>query len=79
MAPGGRLVMLAHAELDDEEALAHGFNPDDYVFAGELLDAVPDGWSVERNEQRPRSIAGGAGAGHTTDTVLVLRRNEETA
>ena len=79
VAPGGRLVMLAHAELDDEEALAHGFNPDDYVFAGELLAAVPDGWSVERNEQRPRSIAGGAGAGHTTDTVLVLRRNEETA
>lgn len=74
VAPGGRLVLLAHADVDREHALAHGFDPDDYLDPGDLLAAVPEGWAIERQETRPRHIDGGAGAGHHTDHVLVLQR-----
>ena len=76
VAPGGRLVMLAHADIDREQALAQGFDPDDYVFADELLAVAGAGWTVERHERSPRSLASGAGAGHSTDIVLVLRREQ---
>lgn len=76
VAPGGRLLMLAHADVDRDEALAHGFDPDDYVFADELLAVIEPGWTVERHQRSPRSLASGAGAGHSTDIVLVLRREQ---
>lgn len=76
VAPGGRLLMLAHADVDRTTALEHGFDPDDYLDPGDLLTAASDGWSVERHERRPRRIDGGAGAGHHTDIVLVLRREQ---
>ncbi|MBK8447289.1 MAG: methyltransferase domain-containing protein [Micropruina sp.] len=73
-APGGRVLMLAHADVDRATALEHGFDPDDYLDPDDLVAAASDGWTIERHERRPRSIEGGAGAGHHTDIVLVLRR-----
>lgn len=74
VAPGGRLLMLAHADIDREQAIEHGFDPDDYLDPSDLLAAAETGWTVERNEQRPRTINSGAGAGHHADLILLLRR-----
>jgi hypothetical protein len=40
-----------------------------------VADALDDDWEVEVNEQRPRvAPGGGAGAHHTDDLVLRVRR-----
>ena len=74
MAPGGRLLVLAHADVDREQALERGFDPDDYLDLDTIRAAVPTDWVIETDDRRDRHVTGGAGAGHYTDLVLRVRR-----
>lgn len=75
VAPGGTLVLLTHADVDRDRALAHGFDPDDYVDHAAIRDSLGRGWSVVTDERRARHISGGGGAHHDTDLVLAARRD----
>ena len=74
VAPGGRLLLLAHADIDAEHARSRGFDPDDYVDVADVRAVLPTDWTIEVDDVRPRQVDGGAGAGHHTDLVLVARR-----
>ncbi len=74
VAPGGRLLVLAHADVDREQALERGFDPDDYLDLDTIRAAVPTDWVIETDDRRDRHVTGGAGAGHHTDLVLRVRR-----
>jgi SAM-dependent methyltransferase len=74
VAPGGLLLVVHHADMDAEEAKAHGFDPADYVSPGDVAALLDDGWQVSFDERRPRHVSGGAGARHTHDVVLRARR-----
>jgi len=77
VAPGGILLAVFHADVDVEWADAHGVDPDDYVGHDHLAALLGDGWRVETDERRPRTIEGGSGAGHVEDLVLKARRLAE--
>jgi hypothetical protein len=74
VAPGGTLLVVHHADIDTEQALAHGFDPADYVSPADVAAVLDEGWQVEVDEKRARDITGGAGAHHTHDVVLRARR-----
>lgn len=59
---------------DGEEGQRPRFDPDDFIGPEEVLAALGAGWELEAHEERPRSIAGGAGAHHTHDLVIRARR-----
>lgn len=73
VAPGGTLVMVAHADVDRAVALEHGFDPDDYIGVDDVVAALHDGWKVDVHT-RDRDISEGRGAHHRIDTVLVATR-----
>lgn len=74
VAPGGTLLVVHHADVDAEQAEAHGFDPADYVAPADVAALLDGDWRVEVDERRPRSVSGGAGAHHTHDLVLRARR-----
>ncbi|MGD0312483.1 MAG: class I SAM-dependent methyltransferase [Acidimicrobiales bacterium] len=74
VAPGGHLLVVHHADVDTEEAKAHGFDPADYVSPGDVASFLDDSWQVTFDERRPRRVHAGAGAGHSHDVVLHARR-----
>ena len=74
VAPGGTLLVVHHAEFDPDHARERGFDPADYVQPAQVAALLDDGWQVEVDETRPRSVESGAGAGHTVDQVLRARR-----
>ncbi|MGI5365201.1 class I SAM-dependent methyltransferase [Streptomyces iakyrus] len=75
VAPGGVLLLVHHAGMDTRHAHESGFDPADYVWPSMVADLLDDDWEVETNEQRPRvAPEGGAGAHHTDDLVLRVRR-----
>lgn len=74
VAPGGILLVVFHADVDAEELKARGIDPEDYVGRDQVAALLDDGWQVEADERRPRSIAGGSAGGHTHDWVLKARR-----
>lgn len=74
VAPGGTLLVVHHADVDPEQARAHGFDPADYVSPADVAARLDGDWRVEVDEKRPREVAGGAGAHHTHDLVLRARR-----
>jgi SAM-dependent methyltransferase len=85
VAPGGTLLVVHHAvdahhahdhEAHDHEAHDHegGFDPELYALPADVAAVLDDGWEVEVDERRPRSIAGGGGAHHVEDLVLRARR-----
>lgn len=75
VTPGGTLLVVHHADIDRAHALEHGFDPDDYVSPEDVrILAVEQGWEVVVDERRERSVDGGAGAHHTHDLVVRLRR-----
>ncbi len=74
VAPGGVLLVVHHAHVGAEHAQAHGFDPADYVMPEDVAALLGDGWQVEVDETRPRTVSGGAGAGHSHDLVLRARR-----
>ncbi|PRH77876.1 methyltransferase type 11 [Streptomyces solincola] len=77
VAPGGVLLLVHHAGMDTQQAHDNdsGFDPADYVWPSMVDALLTDDWTVEVNEQRPRVAPdGGAGAHHTDDLVLRVRR-----
>jgi SAM-dependent methyltransferase len=74
VAPGGTLVIVHHADFHVDEPDHPGFNPADYVGPWDVAPLLMDGWQIEVNENRPRTLATGAGAHHTEDVVLIARR-----
>ena len=77
VAPGGTLLVVHHADVDRDHALAHGCNPDDYVSPEDVRQVAVEraGWDVEVWERRERTVTVGAGAHHKDDMVLRLRRH----
>jgi len=74
VAPSGLLLVVHHADFDDEEAKAHGFDPADYVSPSDVAALLREGWQVALDQRRPRDVRTGAGAHHTHDVVLQARR-----
>ncbi|MDX3636821.1 class I SAM-dependent methyltransferase [Streptomyces europaeiscabiei] len=75
VAPGGVLLLVHHAGMDTQQAHEGGFDPADYVWPSMVADLLNDDWEVQVDEQRPRVAPdGGAGAHHTDDLVLRVRR-----
>ncbi|MEV7505880.1 class I SAM-dependent methyltransferase [Streptomyces sp. NPDC093018] len=75
VAPGGVLLFVHHAGVDAKQAHESGFDPADYVWPSTVTELLDDDWEVEVDEQRPRVAPdGGAGAHHTDDLVLRVRR-----
>jgi SAM-dependent methyltransferase len=74
VAPGGVLLVVHHADVDRDEAKAHGFDPDDYVSPADVAALLGPDWQVEFDERRPRDTTTGAGAHHTHDVVLRAKR-----
>ncbi|MER7518286.1 class I SAM-dependent methyltransferase [Streptomyces sp. NPDC126499] len=75
VAPGGVLLFVHHAGVDTHQRHDSGFDPADYVWPSTVTALLDDAWEVEVDEQRPRVAPGaGAGAHHTDDLVLRVRR-----
>ncbi|MFF8729361.1 class I SAM-dependent methyltransferase [Streptomyces sp. NPDC015171] len=75
VAPGGVLLLVHHAGMETREAHDSGFDPADYVWPSMVAALLDGDWEVEVDEQRPRAAPdGGAGAHHTDDVVLRVRR-----
>jgi SAM-dependent methyltransferase len=72
VAPGGVLLVVHHADV--EHGSGHGFDPADYMMPADVAALLDDEWRVEVDERRPRTVRGGAGAGHSHDLVLRARR-----
>ena len=70
VAPGGHLLVVHHADVDEEMARAHGFDPELYVSPSDVASVIDGGWRVVVDERRPRHLEAGAGAGHTHDLVF---------
>ncbi|WP_353951675.1 class I SAM-dependent methyltransferase [Knoellia sp. S7-12] len=75
VAPGGTLLFVHHADVDREQALEHGFNPDHFLDVAEVASALDRGWTIDVHEIRDRDIDGGAGQHHTRDVVLRALRS----
>jgi len=74
VAPGGVLLVVHHCPPSKEQAHAHGFNPEDYVYPADVAALLDDKWRIEVDETRPRNVITGAGSHHTQDIVLRARR-----
>jgi SAM-dependent methyltransferase len=75
VAPGGTLLVVHHSPADMHEARSHGWDPDDYVFPGDVARVLGADWEVEVDESRPREVPlSGGGTHHTQDVVLRARR-----
>jgi SAM-dependent methyltransferase len=74
VGPRGHLLVVHHADVDTEEAKAHGFDPADYVSPGDVSSLLDETWQVTFEPRRPRHVDAGAGAGHSHDVVLHARR-----
>lgn len=74
VAPGGLLLVVHHADVDVEHAGSGGFDPEAYVSPADVATLLDQDWQVEAHEKRPRTLTAGAGAHHTVDEVLRVRR-----
>lgn len=72
--PGGELLMVHHETIDREQALAHGFDPDDYLGVSHVRELAGDDFEVVKSEVRIRTITGGRGIDYIDDAILRLRR-----
>ena len=75
VAPGGVLLLVHHAGMENRPPEDSGFYPADYVWPSMIAALLDDDWTVEVDERRPRvAPEGGAGAHHAEDLVLRARR-----
>jgi SAM-dependent methyltransferase len=74
VAPGGVLLVVHHADVDVEQAKAHGFDPADYVSPSDVATQLGEGWRIDVNERRPRDVPTGGPVHHTHDLVLRAQR-----
>lgn len=75
VAPGGVLLLVHHAGMQNQPAHDGGPDPADYVWPSMVVALLGDDWHIELNEERPRvAPESGAGAHHVDDVVLRARR-----
>jgi SAM-dependent methyltransferase len=75
VAPGGVLLLVHHAGMEDHPPDESGFDPADYVWPSMVAALLDDDWTVDLDVRRPRvTPAGGAGAHHAEDLILRARR-----
>ena len=74
VAPLGHLLVVHHADIDIDQAKAHGFDPADYVAVSDVALLLDESWQVTFDERRPRYLYSGAGSGHSHDIVLHAQR-----
>jgi SAM-dependent methyltransferase len=75
VAPGGVLLLVHHAGMEDHPPHDDTCDPADYVWPAMVSALLDDSWVIEVDEQRARVVpAGGAGAHHVDDLVLRARR-----
>ena len=74
VAVGGVLLVVHHPPPTPEQASEHGFDPKAYVGMAQVAALLDDSWRVEVQQNRPRHLVSGAGAGHTEDVILRARR-----
>ena len=75
VAPGGTLLVVHHSPADMAHAREQGWDPDDYVFPGDVARVLGDDWVVEVEGMLPREVPlSGGGTHHTDDVVLRARR-----
>ena len=74
VAPLGHLLVVHHADIDIEQAKAHGFDPANYVSVSDVASLLDESWQVTFDERRPRFVHSGAGSGHSHDIVLHAQR-----
>lgn len=74
VAPGGTLLVVHHDMRDVDAMRERGLDPNDWVAPADVAALLDDGWRIEVNEVRERSINGGAGAHHTHDVILRATR-----
>ncbi|WP_406830830.1 methyltransferase domain-containing protein [Pedococcus sp. KACC 23699] len=75
VAPGGTLLVVHHSPADMAHAREQGWNPDEYVFPGDVAKRLGEDWVVEEDATRPRDVPlSGGGMHHTQDVVLRARR-----
>ena len=72
VAPGGTLLVVHHAI--DHRVHEGGFDPALYALPADVAALLDDGWRIDVDERRPRSISGGGGAHHVEDLVLRATR-----
>jgi hypothetical protein len=70
VAPGGTLLVVGHDLSVREHALAHGFDPDDYLQPRDVLAHLDEGWQVELDEIRPRVTPPGYHGPDVPDVVV---------
>ncbi|MGL5864388.1 MAG: class I SAM-dependent methyltransferase [Dermatophilaceae bacterium] len=76
VAPGGSLLVVHHADVDPEQARAHGFDPAELLSPADVAAGLDQAWRVVVDERRPRVIHGGSGAHHADDLVVrAVRRH----
>ena len=80
VAPGGLLLLVHHAGMQEPQEHDHDhaendFDPADYVWPPMVTALFDDDWQVEVDEERARvAPEGGAGAHHANDLVVRARR-----
>ncbi|GAB98278.1 SAM-dependent methyltransferase [Kineosphaera limosa] len=74
VAPGGTLLVVHHDVSDPSHALAHGFDPADWVGPRDVAALLGPDWEIVVDEVREHHVSGGAGAHHTHDVVVRATR-----
>jgi len=74
VAPGGTLLVVGHAPGNNEHAVTQGFDPAYYIEPADVAAQLSDGWDIEIDETRPRTIAPSPSSPHSHDTVVRARR-----
>ncbi len=74
VAPGGTLLVVHHANFDEEQLRARGIEPEDYVSLSDIAALLDGKWRIEVNGTRSRHVTSGAGSHHTDDVILRARR-----
>jgi SAM-dependent methyltransferase len=75
VAPGGVLLFVHHAGMEDHQEHERRFDPADFVWPAMVAAVLDDDWQVEVDERRPRvAPEHGAGAHAVDDLVLRVRR-----
>jgi SAM-dependent methyltransferase len=74
LAPGGLLLIVGHAFPEDPSAIP--FDPTDWVQPGDVIEALPAGFTVELHEvrSRPGDHHHHAGSPHIEDVVVRIVR-----
>ncbi|GAA4964649.1 class I SAM-dependent methyltransferase [Kineococcus glutinatus] len=75
VAPGGTLLVVHHVVDLLAVPTPGGFDPAQYVLPADVAALLGQGWRIEVDERRPRTVSGGAGAHHRDDVVLRARRS----